>query len=277
MRFIPLDGFLVKKILGRTLDPLYVSIIMMCGGLVIYISYGSWQTGLILVVIGASFLFVVSLPLTGFLLIRPLYRLGGPPADPEALRRLGVRNVVVLGNIFHGVILWKRLGRGKLLISSWYESRKLAGVAMKLGVPESEIVLEPEGRDTEEQALRLKRLLGSEPFAMCTWPHHMPRAMALFRDYGLCPVPAPSRLSRLPRAILCSLQPSRRGLKLSTGAFHEYMGILWLKAKGSPKEWRAAQRLEASDLQIESRQHPEISLDTNGRAEGGSRGVASRE
>ena len=235
MRFLPLDGFRVKKLLGRMVDPLYASTIIMCGGFLLSLSSESWETGLIPAATGVTMLFAASLPLTGFLLIRPLYRLGGPPADLEALRSLGVQNVVVLANIIHGVILWKRLGRGKLVISSWYESGKLADRAIKLGAPESKIILESEGRDTEEQALHLKKLLGAEPFALCTWPHHMARAMAALRVYGLRPVPAPSRLARLPIPISLMLRPSRRGLRLTDRAFHEYAGILWLKIKGSPR------------------------------------------
>jgi uncharacterized SAM-binding protein YcdF (DUF218 family) len=92
-------------------------------------------------------------------------------------------------------------------------------------------VLESESLDTSQQALALKKLVGTEPFALVTSASHMSRAMALCKKQGLHPVAAPTehraRQTAIPPDGLWV--PKVDGLKKMTTVFYEYIGLAWAR------------------------------------------------
>jgi len=107
----------------------------------------------------------------------------------------------------------------------------MARVARAMGVPEEHLVLESESVDTAQQALALKKLVGTEPFALVTSASHMTRAMALCKKQGLHPVAAPTehcvRQTAIPPDGLWV--PKVDGLKKMTTVFYEYIGLAWAR------------------------------------------------
>ncbi len=65
-------------------------------------------------------------------------------------------------------------------------------MARALGVPRSDIIVLSRPKDTEEEALAVKRAIGDAPFLLVTSASHLPRAMIFFRHAGLDPLPAPA-------------------------------------------------------------------------------------
>lgn len=59
-----------------------------------------------------------------------------------------------------------------------------ARVAESLGVPRSDIIVLDRPKDTEEEALAVKRAIGDAPFLLVTSASHLPRAMIFFRHAG---------------------------------------------------------------------------------------------
>lgn len=57
-------------------------------------------------------------------------------------------------------------------------------VAESLGVPRSDIIVLDRPKDTEEEALAVKRAIGDAPFLLVTSASHLPRAMIFFRHAG---------------------------------------------------------------------------------------------
>lgn len=55
-----------------------------------------------------------------------------------------------------------------------------ARVAESLGVPRSDIIVLDRPKDTEEEALAVKRAIGDAPFLLVTSASHLPRAMIFF-------------------------------------------------------------------------------------------------
>ena len=61
-----------------------------------------------------------------------------------------------------------------------------------MGVSKYNILMQEEPRDTEEEALYVKRIVKNKPFILVTAAYHMPRAMELFKKEGLSPIAAPT-------------------------------------------------------------------------------------
>lgn len=123
----------------------------------------------------------------------------------------------------------------RLVVSGWNGGREgtshaevMALAAQELGVSKVQITTFPEARDTIEELMSMKQLMGEAPFRLVTSATHMSRAMRIARSLGLNPEAAPSNFLagdgywwRL----------SADNLILSQASLHEYVGMLWLDVK----------------------------------------------
>ncbi len=78
-------------------------------------------------------------------------------------------------------------------------------------------------RDTEEEAMNIRNIVGTEQFILITAAYHMPRALKLFKKHGLNPIVAPTNFLRE--------FPNGRDLHKTEIAFHEYLGSIWNQIK----------------------------------------------
>ncbi|MCD4667238.1 MAG: YdcF family protein, partial [Sulfurimonas sp.] len=117
---------------------------------------------------------------------------------------------------------------GKTDISNAKMNAKLA---MALGVDKKNIIVNPNPKDTKEEALFTKTIVGDEPFILVTSATHMPRAMMLFKSLGLNPIPAPTNFYKEEFKGYFKL-PDINNFNKSQVAMHEYIGILWARLKG---------------------------------------------
>jgi uncharacterized SAM-binding protein YcdF (DUF218 family) len=109
---------------------------------------------------------------------------------------------------------------------------KMQNVATLLGVNPSNIILENGSQDTHQEALFLKKTLGSHPFILVTSAYHMPRSMALFEHQGMHPIAAPTEILSSKTHTALFYIPNASSLIMSNIALHEYIGILWAKMQG---------------------------------------------
>jgi uncharacterized SAM-binding protein YcdF (DUF218 family) len=109
-------------------------------------------------------------------------------------------------------------------------------VALNLGVAAEDILLEINSKDTHDQARLIREVANfdeNKRFILVTTASHMPRSVALFKQYGLQPVPAPidfwvkTRKSIDPRDFF----PTSSGVQKMERVFHEYLGITWGRLK----------------------------------------------
>jgi uncharacterized SAM-binding protein YcdF (DUF218 family) len=253
--------FVAKNIIGSALNPICVSLVLSLAGAALWIVLPRKRIGLILVLTGSLVLLVMSVPLTGDLLLRSLEHEAGPYADPGKLSRDGINCIVVLGGdlrggqlspadrvaysslvrVMEGIRLWKAMPGSKLVLSGGTFSKRkittgrgMALLARELGVPEKAIEVEDRSWDTEDEARLLKPILGKNRFALVTSAYHMRRSVLNFKRMGLDPVPAPADfITRGGFHVgVGTLLPTPMALDLSQTAIHEYVGTLWLRIKG---------------------------------------------
>jgi len=172
--------------------------------------------------------------------IKYIYVLGGGHTTDESHPITSQVNETAVVRLNEGIRLYRQLHENATLIVSGYSGlfdptphalmqKKLA---LSLGVRKEHIIVRPGPKDTQEEAIAAKKLLGDEPFILVTSASHMARAMKFFAQEGLTPLPAPTNH-------LASLQHpdytdffSSRALMKSHILFHEILGIVWQKVKG---------------------------------------------
>lgn len=131
----------------------------------------------------------------------------------------------------------------------WYggssaEAVDMATILKEMGVPESAMVLEPNSRNTYENAVNVRQILvqrGIRQILLVTSAMHMPRSLSIFKRLGVNAIPAPTdflastqefqELMNSPEAKLLSLLPDAASLSLFTQVLKEYIGIAiyWLR------------------------------------------------
>ena len=102
-----------------------------------------------------------------------------------------------LARVIEGIKIYKEIPNSKLVFTGkgWAktsEASAMKQLAVKLGVQESDIILEEESKNTLEHTHYLKSLLAQKPFVLVTSAIHMPRAMGLFLKAGYNPIAAPT-------------------------------------------------------------------------------------
>lgn len=140
-----------------------------------------------------------------------------------------------LVRIVEGVIIMKQFSTARLVCSGYGDEDERsnaavnADVAIALGVRPEAIILMEDARDTMEEASALKKIAGDEKVVLVTSASHMPRAMATFEKAGLNVTAAPTDFKFKRDEWL--QWPSSTGLSRSEAAFHEYLGLLWMKLR----------------------------------------------
>lgn len=230
--------FVAKQAVRLLLYPVGLCLLCLFAGLLLIKRKENSKLGIWLVALAAVWLLITSTPFTSYILIRPLEVMAGPSANPEELKKLGVRNILVLGGggfgdrrVVEGIRLWRHIPDSRLILSA---GRKIEGRFMRelppqFGVPLSAMHVQAGASDTADEARIFAATLGKAPFALVTSAFHMPRALRLFRAIGLHPVAAPCeyRTFECPSFTNCLL-PSADSLLTTQLAIHEYAGLAWL-------------------------------------------------
>jgi uncharacterized SAM-binding protein YcdF (DUF218 family) len=225
--------FALKSFLREFVYPLNAWVLISLVGIILCIWKPRRFAGTLVLLMTTVGLFVTACPVTGYLLLGALEGRAGTEPNLQAPKLRAIRYVVVIGNAAEGARLWKRLPGTTLVISSGSFTAEMVKRAWALGVPDTAIIVESEGRDTQEQAARLKPIVGNEPFILSTWALHMPRTLLIFEKQGLKPVPAPSDFLSHVRPSPRWFWPSTSGMVLTRIALHELVGTLWVLAQSA--------------------------------------------
>ncbi len=121
---------------------------------------------------------------------------GGHTSDPE-LPMLSQMNTHPVVRLMEGIRIYRKFPGSRLLLSgggsfdSISEAELMARVARELGVPDRDIILESKSKDTRDEAVFIKPMVGNKPFVLVTTASHIPRSMALFKKLGMNPIASP--------------------------------------------------------------------------------------
>jgi len=145
-----------------------------------------------------------------------------------------------LARLVEGIAIHKKLPNSRMILSggnifdSVPESKSMADFAVILGIDKNYILEEPDGMDTEKQAILIKKIVGKDKFILVTSAFHIPRSMAIFNKNGMYPIPAPAgHLVKNKKMIdpFIFFPDSSRIEKIEF-AVHEYLGLIWMKFTG---------------------------------------------
>jgi len=135
-----------------------------------------------------------------------------------------------------GIIIHNHMPNSKIIFTGYEGKTDISNAQMnamlaeELNVSRSSLLINPLPKDTKEEALFTKSIVGDAPFILVTSATHMPRAMMLFKSLGMHPIAAPTAYYTTEfRGWLRA--PNVRSLYLSTIALHEYVGIMWEELK----------------------------------------------
>lgn len=136
-----------------------------------------------------------------------------------------------------GILIHLKTDNSKLIFTGYGGKTDIptakmnAKLAISLGIKEENIIINGLPKDTKEEALFTKTLVGEEPFVLVTSATHMPRSMMLFKSLGLNPIAAPTNFYKNEFDGFLEV-PTVKDFHNSQIAMHEYIGILWAKLRG---------------------------------------------
>ncbi|MCL6584888.1 MAG: envelope biogenesis factor ElyC [bacterium] len=265
-----LTMFILKKIVSQFLFPIFLSFEFSLIGLVLLWFTKRQRAGKVLVSIGLLLMLALSYGAVSNRLLKPLERKYEPyervlarQAYADSLKK--IKFIVVLGaghqsdpniptssqldedalaRLVEGIRIYRKHRGSKLILSGGSifdpipHAYVLARVAQELGVSESDIIIEPWSKDTRDEALLIKPIVGPERFILVTSASHMSRSMALFQNLGLNPIPAPAGYLAKDeqRLSISSFFPSARNLRKAERVFYEYLGITWARLRDQVPE-----------------------------------------
>jgi len=164
---------------------------------------------------------------------------GGHASNPEFPANAQLENPS-LARLVEGIRIHRMLPGSKLLLSGGAvfdpvpEAVTMAAVARMLGVSPDGMVLESQSQDTGQQSQFVQGIVQNEQCVLVTSAIHMPRAMLVFEQKGLKPIPAPTDFGYWMRKENSPGQffPRAGELRKVEAALHEYLGLLWARVTG---------------------------------------------
>ena len=227
-------GFFLKKFISFFVEPYGMVFSLFFMGLYfLFINKSAKAKSFLVMAFGLLFLFSYP-PFSNFLIqnLEDKY--------PKYDYKEKVKYIHVLGGdeqrVIKGIAIYNNIKNSKLIFTGYAgdmnitQAKKYEALALSLGVNKNDIVLGEKPKDTKEEALFTKGLVGDKPFVLVTSARHMPRAIQLFKSVGTNPIPAPMNFCKEDfRGFLRA--PDIGSFRISQIAMHEYIGILWSKLR----------------------------------------------
>ena len=230
-------GFILKKILSAILMPLSLGLFLGIIGLWFLYKENIKKAKLFLTISFILISIISYVPFSNFL-ISPLetkyQKLEKIPQNVEYILLLGGD---MENRAWEVLRLYNKIQNVKIITSGYAGSSKIpeaiktAKILEDIGICRDNIIIHSKPKDTKEEAIKIKQVLGEKPFILITSAYHMPRAIALFKKEGLNPIPAPTDFKVKDSNKALSL-PNGSNLKKTEIAWHEYLGLLWGKLRG---------------------------------------------
>jgi uncharacterized SAM-binding protein YcdF (DUF218 family) len=165
--------------------------------------------------------------------IHYIYLLGGGHHTNNSLPITSQIEPISVVRLTEAIRLYRQLPNAKIILSGYsglFDKTPHAtmqyNLATSLGVPAKDIIVQPSPKDTKEEALVAKQIIGKKPFVLVSSASHLPRAMQIFASQNLHPIPAPTNHLANNNINLYNIFSSE-ALYKATILWHEYIGIIW--------------------------------------------------
>lgn len=254
--------FFIKSVFAFILYPFYLYLWILLAGLLFLWFCQRKKIGNILITVGFVYLLLSSISfIPDFVLQHIEQQYPKYPFDENNKQTLpNIKYIVVLAGshildqrlpitsqfshdglvrLIEGIRLHKTAPGTKLILSggigndSVSDAELMADLAMELGIPENEIILEKKSTNTFEEALFIKPIVRDEKFLLVTSALHMPRAMALFKELGMSPIPAPTAHLVKQKKSADFFIPHPINLVRNELAIYELLGLIKEKILGN--------------------------------------------
>jgi len=132
--------------------------------------------------------------------------------------------------IIEAIRIFRNSPKAKIIISGSGDIPSIIKqLAVSIGLNPNNIGIENQSTSTYESALNLQKVLVERKIVLVTSAGHMPRAMAVFKKFGMNPIPAPTDYMSKKNYLAVSYLPSPLHLMYSDLAVYEYLGLLWYR------------------------------------------------
>ena len=262
---------IIKLLIEKMFSPLGIMSLLMVAGIVLWNTKKySRLAHRFLLWGGVSFLVCLFTPLSSYLVLGLERQFPPLPAPPESPK---IEKIVILAgyaeefpglpitsslseqaiyNISEGLRLYRLLPGSSLITSGGSASKgekpvaaSMADFLRQTGVPDSDLVVEGNSRNTYENLVEVGKLVGKDPFILVASACDLKRAVAVAHKLGMNPIPAPAYIWALQHYppemslsewiadffISCT-HPSPNNLSRLQWAYHEYVGYAWYRLMG---------------------------------------------
>jgi len=242
-------GFVIKKMLTFFVEPMGLILSFLMVGLVLlFLDKNKLSKIFLSISLGMLFLFSFP-PFSNFLVenlenqypkynyeadIKYIHVLGGGH-NTDAMQPISSHlSSASTKRVLEGIIIHKNTPNSKIIFTGYAGDTNVttavmnAKLATTLGVDEDDLIINGLPKDTKEEAIYTKTIVGENPFVLVTSASHMPRSMMLFESLGMHPIAAPTYFKK---DNLTSFLPGTGSFDDSRMAVHEYIGILWAKIR----------------------------------------------
>ena len=243
--------FVFKKFVSAFLLPIPIGLFLLFIAF-IYLMFNSYKKAKIFLFFGLVWFLLLSNQTISNALLVPLentYKdllqtpkvnyilvLGSGHKSDEDLSITSQVKMTAINRLVEGIRDYKNLEDVRLIVSGYSFSDKNSHalmqekLAISLGVNPNDIIRLDTPKDTKEEAVETKKIVGIEPLILVTSASHMKRSALLFEKEGLNVIASPTnRLAYEDDSF--SSYFSAKNLRKCEMAFHEYLGLLysWLR------------------------------------------------
>jgi uncharacterized SAM-binding protein YcdF (DUF218 family) len=251
--------FWLTHLLANLLKPLTVVCLLLLAGIVALCRPERRRFGLVLVGAATAILLLVtlstcagraiiraergyarfdlgSLPVAVVGRIHHVVVLGSGHISDPALPLTSQLGGAALSRIAEAVVILRQLPDAALIVMGgrMYDplphAEIMRSMAVALGVGADRIIVDTGPLSTREEVAAVRAIVATEPFVLVTSAMHMPRAVRMFREAGMSPIPAPTAHARLPVGFsLDSLFPLASRIGEAETIEYELLGSAWQK------------------------------------------------
>ena len=230
--------FILKKIISFFLMPVSVGL-MLCLITLYFLFSSKIRKAKFFLSLTFIWFFLISFVPFSNALIKPLEdtypRIGNEINNAQYVLLLG-------GNFqeraYEVLRLYEKIENLKIITSGYGGAKTISDAQeskeklIELGVKEENIITQPLPKDTRQEAIAVKTIVGNEPLILVTSAIHMPRAMMLFKNEGVNVIAAPTGFLYNKDVSFYHLIGSSSNTQK---AIHEYLGILYTKFQSFKK------------------------------------------